>query len=74
MNDIANKGESEFKNSDHAEFVIKIEPKEDGPLFCETHFYIACAKESQCMLIILKFSCFRIAKSDKEFIIPFFYQ
>lgn len=30
-----------------AEYVVKIEPKDNGPLFCETHFYINCAKEDE---------------------------
>jgi vaccinia related kinase len=43
----ANRGESQPKNSDDAEFVIKIEPKSNGPLFSEIHFYTACAKEDE---------------------------
>lgn len=39
------KGESLNKNTDDAQFAIKIEPKENGPLFCETHFYANCCKE-----------------------------
>lgn len=27
------------------DYVVKIEPKENGPLFCETHFYSNCAKK-----------------------------
>ena len=43
----ANRGESQLKNSDDAAFVVKIEPKENGPLFSEIHFYTACAKEEE---------------------------
>jgi hypothetical protein len=42
---LANKGDAKVKNPDHAEYVVKIEPKDNGPLFCETHFYINCAKD-----------------------------
>jgi len=42
---IANKGESLQKQPENGEYVVKIEPKENGPLFCETHFYNNCAKE-----------------------------
>lgn len=42
---LANRGESQMKRADDAEYVVKIEPKDNGPLFCETHFYINCAKE-----------------------------
>ena len=31
----------------NADYVVKIEPKDNGPLFCETHFYINCAKEDE---------------------------
>lgn len=45
----AQKGESRIKNSDDAPYVVKIEPKGNGPLFCETHFYGNCAKEEDSM-------------------------
>jgi hypothetical protein len=51
----ANRGENnKVKNPDDAQFVVKIEPKDNGPLFCETHFYINCAKEDYCKHI---FTC-----------------
>ncbi|RNA34646.1 serine threonine- kinase VRK1, partial [Brachionus plicatilis] len=43
---LANKGENS-KNLADAEYVVKIEPKDNGPLFCESHFYVNCAKEDQ---------------------------
>jgi len=43
----ASRGESQPKDSDDAEFVVKIEPKSNGPLFSEIHFYTACAKEDE---------------------------
>jgi vaccinia related kinase len=46
----AYKGETKGKGE--ADYVIKIEPKDNGPLFCETHFYVNCAKEDDCMLDI----------------------
>lgn len=46
---LANRGESQMKRADDAEYVVKIEPKDNGPLFCETHFYINCAKEDDSM-------------------------
>lgn len=45
----AEKGE-ESKNLANAGYVVKIEPKDNGPLFCESHFYVNCAKEDQCKL------------------------
>jgi len=39
------KGESLLNNSDDAQFAIKIEHVENGPLFCESHFYSNCCKE-----------------------------
>jgi vaccinia related kinase len=43
---LANRGENnKVKHADDAHYVVKIEPKDNGPLFCETHFYINCAKE-----------------------------
>lgn len=44
---LANKGDAKVKNPDSAEYVVKIEPKDNGPLFCETHFYINCAKDDE---------------------------
>lgn len=41
----ANKGESQNKNSEDADYVVKIEPLANGPLFSEIHFYTACSKE-----------------------------
>lgn len=41
----ASRGESRVKSDDVAEYVVKIEPKDNGPLFCETHFYGNTAKE-----------------------------
>jgi vaccinia related kinase len=43
---LAAKGESKIKNAEDAHFVVKIEPKENGPLFCESHFYVNCCKEN----------------------------
>ncbi len=34
-----------YENLDEAKFVVKIEPKENGPLFCESHFYANCCKQ-----------------------------
>ena len=42
---IVNKGENQVKKTEDADYVVKIEPKDNGPLFCETHFYINCTKE-----------------------------
>jgi len=36
---------SKGTSNDDTEYVIKIEPKDNGPLFCECHFYGNCAKE-----------------------------
>lgn len=36
---------SDQKVDSDAQYVVKIEPKDNGPLFCETHFYVNCAKE-----------------------------
>ena len=33
-------------DADDAQYVIKIEPKNNGTLFCENHFYTNAAKES----------------------------
>lgn len=40
----------------HADYVVKIEPKDNGPLFCETHFYVNCAKEDESKLASLRAS------------------
>lgn len=34
------------------DYVVKIEPKENGPLFCETHFYSNCAKKDDRKLFV----------------------
>jgi len=60
---IANRGESQLSNSDHAEYVVKIEPKENGPLFSEIHFYTACAKEDELRK-------FMVSKSLKHLAMP----
>ena len=36
-----------IENSDNAEFVVKIEPKENGSLYTEQHFYLNCCKEAK---------------------------
>lgn len=42
---VANRGEEAGKDLMAGDYVVKIEPKENGPLFCETHFYSSCAKK-----------------------------
>ena len=42
---LANRGETVGNDLMAGDFVVKIEPKENGPLFCETHFYSNCAKK-----------------------------
>ena len=49
---LANKGESQQKQPENGDYVVKIEPKENGPLFCETHFYNNCAKEDDSMFCL----------------------
>lgn len=45
---IASQGKNELeKSEDEAAYVIKIEPKENGPLFCEIHFYTNCSKKDE---------------------------
>ena len=38
---------SAIENSDNAKFVVKIEPKENGSLYTEQHFYLNCCKEAK---------------------------
>lgn len=47
----ANRGESRIRNEEEALYVVKIEPKDNGPLFCETHFYANTAKEEDSKII-----------------------
>lgn len=53
--------------------MVKIEPKDNGPLFCESHFYVNCAKEDQCkfknkkiFLNKILFFSVKIFKRDKN--------
>ena len=50
---LASQGKNELeKSEDEAAYVIKIEPKENGPLFCEIHFYTNCSKKDECNVYI----------------------
>ena len=50
MDYLAVKGENATVTNQNADYVIKIEPKDNGPLFCELHFYTNCGKEADCKL------------------------
>ncbi len=43
---IAMKGKTATVNNRNANYAIKIEPKDNGPLFCELHFYSNCGKKA----------------------------
>jgi hypothetical protein len=55
------------KRLQDVENVIKIEPKDNGPLFCEIHFYLNCAKEDNSKKQLNKYSL--LFKTKFQFIL-----
>ncbi len=56
-----------MKRLQDVENVIKIEPKDNGPLFCEIHFYLNCAKEDNSKKQLNKYSL--LFKTKFQFIL-----